>query len=528
MAGIAAAESLQSRGYRVIVLEARDRIGGRVWTDRSWPNVPVDLGASWVNGTARNPIARLARRYELRTCLTEYDSLPHIYAADGRELSEAECAALKRTTDRLLEEVGWMSEELDEDIGLGAAIDLVLDDQEASPAERQKCRHLVHTMIEQEYAADLDDLSVWYWDDVEEFYGAHVLFPEGYDRVVEKLAAKLDIRIQHEVRRINYRRKRKVRIETTRAAFEADRVVVTVPLGVLKSGSISFSPALPARKREAIVKLAMGVLDKLCLQFPHAFWPDDRDWFEHMGDPVGLWAEFFNLHRYTRQPVLVGFNAGSQALRLESLSDRQIVSDAMRALRTMFGDAIPDPVRWVATRWGADRFARGSYCHVPPGASGEDIDALAEPVSDRLLFAGEATHRGHYGTVHGAYLSGVRAAALIAEPARWRRGDRVRLTVREPKRKSDARATKPANYRPVDYVARVEQASFVGGNACLTVRWHAPLGAETSREGTVSTLVHIANGVWLEARRRPRNATVTLERISCEEYESLLKEAYNE
>jgi predicted NAD/FAD-dependent oxidoreductase len=397
--------------------------------------------------------------------------------------------------------------------------------QRLPPEERHKRKHFIHALIEQEYAADLADLSLWHWDEVEEFYGANVLFPGGYDQVAVRLAEGLDVRTGHAVRRIASRRKR-VRVRTSRGPFEADRIVVTLPLGVLQAGAVRFDPPLPRRKQEAIAHLRMGVLNKLCLRFGRPFWPPDHDWLEYMGGPGGAWAEFFNLHRYAGAPVLVAFNAGSQALRLEALPDADVVAEATAALRRMFGASAPDPDGWRLTRWASDPFARGSYCHIPPGASGEDIDALAEPVDERVFFAGEATHRAHYGTVQGAYLSGVRAADLIAEPARWRVGDRLRLTVREPESRWDARATLPASYRPSDFAGRVEGVSLAGANPRLEVRWHLPGGsAADTRKGVVSTLVHIANGVWLEARRRPRNVAVTLERISREEYEQLVRDA---
>jgi monoamine oxidase len=525
MAGLAAAQALQARGCRVTVLEARDRVGGRVWTDRSWDDVPLDLGASWVNGVSRNPVARLARRFELPTRLTEYNSLPLVYGPDGTPLPTAECAALKRAVDRLLDQVGCAREDLDSDAALGPALDRALAAQGLTPEERHKRKHFVRALIGQEYAADLDDLSLWHWDEVEEFYGAHVLFPGGYDQVALRLAEGLDVRTGQAVRRVQYNEKR-VRLRTAREAFAADRAVITLPLGVLQAGAVTFTPPLPRRKREAIARLRMGVLNKLALRFPRPFWPTDHDWLESMGGRDGAWAEFFNLHRYAAAPVLVAFNAGSQARRLERLADGAVVAEAMGVLRGMFGVSAPDPDDWRLTRWGSDSFARGSYCYIPPGASGEDMDALAEPVGERLLFAGEATHRAHYGTVQGAYLSGERAAGLIVEPGRWRVGDRLRLTVREPASRRDARANRPANYRPADFAGRVERVSLAGSNPCLAVRWHLPGGSAADvRRGVVSTLVHIANGVWLEARRRPRNVAVTLERISQEEYEQLIRDA---
>jgi monoamine oxidase len=509
----------------VTVLEARDRVGGRIWTDRSWDDVPLDLGASWVNGVSRNPVARLARRFELATRLTEYNSLPMVYGPDGTPLPTVECAVLKRAVDRLLDQVGRLREELESDAALGPTVDRALDEQNLTPEERHKRKHFVQALIGQEYAADLEDLSLWHWDEVEEFYGAHVLFPGGYDQIALRLAEGLTVRTGQVVRRVDYNKKM-VRLRTSEQTFEADRAVITLPLGVLQAGTVQFSPPLPRRKREAIARLRMGVLNKLALHFPHAFWPTDHDWLESMGGQDGAWAEFFNLHRYTAAPVLVAFNVGSQARRLESLPDEVVVAEAMGVVRGMFGKSVPEPDNWRLTRWGSDLFARGSYCYIPPGASGEDMDALDEPVGERLFFAGEAAHRSHYGTVHGAYLSGERAAWLILEPARWRVGDRLRLTVREPMSRRDARATQRSSYRPTDFAGRVELVSLVGSNPCLKVRWHLPGGsAADARRGVVSTLVHIANGVWLEARRRPRNVAVTLERISQEGYEHLIRDA---
>jgi monoamine oxidase len=95
------------------------------------------------------------------------------------------------------------------------------------------------------------------------------------------------------------------------------------------------------------------------------------------------------------------------------LADKEIVAEAMATLRRIYGEAIPDPAAWLITRWAADPFAGGSYSYTPVGADSEDYEQMAAPVGDRLFFAGEATHREHSATVHGAFLSGLREAQRI-------------------------------------------------------------------------------------------------------------------
>ncbi len=157
----------------------------------------------------------------------------------------------------------------------------------------------------------------------------------------------------------------------------------------------------------------MGAFNKLFLRFPKSFWPADRDWLEYMDEQSPHWAVWFNSFKYTNAPILVGFDIGAHGPSLEYLSDQEIAATAMNVLHRMFGSTIPAPTAWRTTRWASDPFSFGSYSHTPPGASSLDYDVLAQPIGGRLFFAGEATHRSHYGSVHGAFLSGERAARQI-------------------------------------------------------------------------------------------------------------------
>lgn len=412
-AGISAARVLQDDGYEVIVLEARSRIGGRVWTDRSWPGAALDMGASWIHGIKGNPLTELVKKFAIKTLPTDYDSLL-TYNPQGQPLTDAARNKLDARLEEVLAEAAAWGEELDRDVSLQAGIDHVLAEWDLSRQERLELDYAVNTTIEHEFAADAAEFSLWYGDEGEVFGGGDVIFPNGYDQIFRRLAQGLDIRLGQQVQKIEYGRAG-VKITTHNAVFEAERVVVTLPLGVLKTGTVSFAPALPGSKTAAIRGMGMGLLNKTYLRFPEAFWDDAHDLLGYIGERKGEWAEWLNIYKYTGQPILLGFNAGRYGRQLEKLSDGQIVGAAIKTLQTIYGDNIPNPTAWLITRWASDPLARGSYSYLPPGATEADRETLAEPVAERLFFAGEATSVDYPATVHGALMSGRRAAAEIGE-----------------------------------------------------------------------------------------------------------------
>ncbi len=202
-------------------------------------------------------------------------------------------------------------------------------------------------------------------------------------------------------------------MKTDSEHFLADAVVITLPLGVLKSAAVIFSPPLPKSKLTAINRLGMGVLNKVVLKFPQAFWSQDYDIIGYASEKDKDFSVFLNLNRYISVPVLVALTGGSFARSLEALSEVEIEKRVMKVLRRMYGDGIPAPEVVIATRWVSDSFACGSYSNMPVNAKASDRDTLAAPVENRLFFAGEATSQQYPSTVHGAYLSGLREAERI-------------------------------------------------------------------------------------------------------------------
>ncbi len=410
LSGLAAARNLHRRGATVTVLEARDRIGGRTWTSTAWPDLPLDMGASWIHGTKGNPLTTLAEANAVRLLPTSYER-SQAFTSQGNPVG----AATEQKLDRLrkaLEDQLELAAEAENDQSVREAVDELINKLDADADTIRLLEFVVNSSLEQEYAGSAESLSCFWLDDDDGFDGPDALLSTGFRAITGDLARDLNILTGQVVQSVDWQSSSVV-VTTADRTFSADRVVVTLPLGVLKSGRVRFDPPLPAQKIQAIKQLGMGVLNKLYLRFNEAFWPEDVDWLEYLGDQRGQWAEWVSLARVMGQPVLLGFNAATFGREIEAWSDQRIVASAMRTLRVMFGDKIPQPDAYQITRWASDPYAGGSYSYYAVGSSPVMRNHLAAPLADRVHFAGEATQREYFGTAHGAFLSGIRVAREI-------------------------------------------------------------------------------------------------------------------
>ncbi|MDJ0732719.1 MAG: FAD-dependent oxidoreductase [Nostocaceae cyanobacterium] len=407
VAGLAAARKLVQLGWKVTVLEGRDRIGGRVCT-QGYKGVAIDLGASWIHGIEGNPLTEISAQLGLKHQPTSLEG-SCFFDVNGKGLNAQASRSLIKRYQSLLSESSQTP--VDADQSVESAVPWLSVSQPICESEQ---RYL--TWIKAAFAsymgADVFHHSWAYLNDDKPFGGANHLLVDGYAPIVKFLAQGLNIQLGQVVKQVIYNREHVV-VKTETAQFVADRVIVTLPLGVLQSGQVSFEPPLPASKQQAVQRLGMGLLNKIILCFPRCFWQPEIDFIGYVSDNSGDSPLLLNLLPHVGNPVLVAFLGGETARKSEKLQDRQLVKQVMSSLQRMYGKEIPQPTTTIVTRWGSDRFACGSYSFIPVGASGEDYDILATPVEKRLFFAGEATNREHPGTVHGALLSGIRAACQL-------------------------------------------------------------------------------------------------------------------
>lgn len=411
LSGLAAARELRRKGYEVVVLDARERIGGRIWTSKQWPEMPLDLGATWIHGVRGNPITKLADEIHAARIVTSYEKSV-LYSTRGQVLSEGEEARMERLSKRafrLLRE----AQNAEEDRSVLQAVEPLLKECAASAQDTRFLQYILNSHIEQEYAGSLSRLSAHWYDSDEGFEGEDALFAKGFEVVTDFLAEGSQIELGQEVTEIHWRAP-EVRVVTRKGEFFADQVVVTLPLGVLQGGRVRFVPELPEEKRDAIGGIGMGVLNKCYLRFDEVFWPRAADWLGYVSARPGEWTEWVSFKRAANFPVLLGFNAASRGRKIEAFSDEKIVGGAMETLKVIYGPRIPAPTGFQITRWAADPFAAGSYSYNAVGATPDARVELAKSLNGKLFFAGEATQKEHFATAHGAYFSGVRAARNIA------------------------------------------------------------------------------------------------------------------
>lgn len=266
-------------------------------------------------------------------------------------------------------------------------------------------------------SARLSQVSLAHWNQDEAwggFGGPHCMVKGGYSGLMEPLAASLDIRQGVAISHIAYDKEVVKVTSSSGEEFEGAAVIVTVPLGCLKSGDITFTPALPSWKTEAIQKLGFGNLNKVVLEFSEVFWTPVYDYFGAAvdGGPElrGRCFMFWNGARFSGAPILTSIISGGAANTMEASSDEEVQEAAMQVLRNIYGSAAKEPIACAVSRWGGDPYSRGSYSFVGLHANSKTYDDLALPVQRRVLFAGEHTCKEHPDTVGGAMLTGVREA----------------------------------------------------------------------------------------------------------------------
>ena len=311
-AGLSAARALVDAGRDVVVVEGRDRTGGRAHT-AMLNGVPADLGPSWIHGVTDNPMVSLARDAGVALVPFDYDN------------QVGGSASAEKFLDGILEQA------LEADDAGGRALSELLP-----PELSIEQQWAIAVNISGEFAADPMNLAMAAPGEGGTLRGGDALLNPGYSGITEYLARGLDIRLNWSVATVTCDDNEVSVVSDDGREMRADHAIVTLPVGVLHSGDVRFSPPLPTEKLRALDALQSGLLDKLWLEFDEVFWDENADVINWI-DPVnpGHWAFWVNGYKMFGRPVLLGFSAGDVAREFAVKSDEELLESAMNAVRNM-------------------------------------------------------------------------------------------------------------------------------------------------------------------------------------------------
>ncbi|UGY06651.1 flavin monoamine oxidase family protein [Bradyrhizobium quebecense] len=391
-AGLGAAHALKGTGLSAIVLEARDRLGGRAHTIQAAPDVVFDVGCGWLHSADQNSFVGIAQQlgFELNK-----DLPPWRERAYGKAFPQTDRDAFMLALDQFYDRIEQAARG-----GKDASADRYLE-----PGNRWN--PMIDAISTYVNGCELDQLSILDFDAYEDS-NVNWRVKRGYGALVAAYGEPVSVARNCEVRLIDHSRKR-IRIETSRGVLEADKVIVTVPTNLIADEAIRFSPALPG-KLDAARGLPLGLADKvtLALAEPEALPKEGNLRGATMRTEMGTYHI-----RPFGQPCIEGFFGGRFARELEDAGDGAIAAHSIDEIVSFLGNDFRRKLRPLSeSRWAHDPFARGSYSHALPGHADKRA-VLAAPVDGRLFFAGEATSPHFFSTAHGARDSGERAAKEV-------------------------------------------------------------------------------------------------------------------
>jgi len=439
VAGLTAANRLREAGIEAVIIEGRSRLGGRIHTvdvdgtDTSW----VDMGAAWIDDHKTNKVYKLLEPAGIGV-EPIFPGLTNTRAYDERDARWMGRVRTVWTMARLAWRVHRLKSTASKFANLGDRIDQLLG---RSPKRADE--YLLKTTTEllnggpaaeahaNGFSAD--------WEFLRYKEKTSVMVTGGYRHLVDLLTAPLGgdaIFLNNEVARIRVNGRHDetpdVVVETADGTlFEGSHVIVTVPIGVLKAGSILFEPPLPAPKQDAIDRIGVGHVEKVALCFKHAFWrtkPDRSHHFVSIPDPIAPHSTFIDVSETAgagpgavASPCLVAICATDTA-RQTAEDPEAAVHTSLATLERLFPQSYEPPLATATSNWSASPFSRGVYSFQTTETRRGDYATLGQSThGGRLLFAGDACVDGTYlSSVEGALESGERAAAEITYSRRQR------------------------------------------------------------------------------------------------------------
>lgn len=391
-AGLSAARRLARAGVAVVVLEARDRIGGRAQTVKR-EDMPLDLGCGWLHSADRNVLCDIGR--EAGFTIDETPP-PWDQQAFNLGLTPAEQAEFGQAFDAFDARVAEAAKAGDD----RAASNLFI------PGDRWNARmDAISGALNGVRFAEVSTLDYDAYEDT----GVNHRVAEGYGSLITALGADAPVVLNCPVERIDRSGARLI-LETGRGTIEAKSVILTLPTSVLASEAVRFDPPLPDLI-EAAAGAPLGLASKLHMAV--AGWEEFPEDSQLWGRTDTAQTAGYHLRPFGR-PIIEGYFGGDLAWGLEAEGEAAFFDFACSELGDLLGSSFPRRLRVLSTSmWGAEPFSMGAYSHVLPGLGDRETGArarLARPIENRIFIAGEATSPNFYGTCHGAWEEGERAA----------------------------------------------------------------------------------------------------------------------
>jgi monoamine oxidase len=415
MAGLSAASELRALGLDVLVLEARNRVGGRVDTDYEFAPHPIERGAEFVHG--QNVVTwELIRKFGLQTLSALEDNDSFFIDAAGQFLPITQAAQLPggdslkfmgmRSGVYELAKAWVKSRKPDIDLtSMLQAYGVVLD---------PKFYPIVSHSFEGLNAAGLQQLGVYGLVETSYEGDGHADFriAEGYSSLSHHFARELQIRLAEPVDRVTWNASGARVTTTAGSTLETRKIVITVPLTQLQQSAIRFEPPLTPDKQNAINRLGAGHIVKIILQFDDPFWPASMECFATDKHTGFWWRPGWN--RPDEASALTAYAGAALADRLVRLGNEAAIQIALDDLTQLFGNPVKTKyIGGMVLNWQAESYIEMAYSFCPVGAAGLRR-VLSYPVEGVLFFAGEATSVERNATVHGAIESGRRAAKEVS------------------------------------------------------------------------------------------------------------------
>lgn len=407
-AGISCARNLLLNGKRVMILEARNRIGGRVYDIQTETMGELHTGASWLHHKGKKHILQglldtFKVKYFKEDSLESNETMV-IYTDEGK-LSED---ANKKFTKILME--------LPRNIRKYGIKYPSLTVTEVVHLIAKKYKYdigLINALITRAFEHCSMNADVMLAKEFDGWEPNGLFVKDGFGKLLHNMASGLDIKLNSVVKTIR-QKKTNVTVTTNRATYTSDFIVSTIPTGVLQSGYVKFIPGLPKEKLDALKRLDPGNHEKIFLKFPTVFWDKDVEVFQYAAkEHRGVCSQWYNILLKAENKKILYANISGPDIEYAKKSNYELKKISMNILRKIFGPDIPEPEDIYVSRWSLDKYTLGGpYAHPKDNGTMEDLSTIGKPFG-KIHFGGVDTSKDETETVEAAVLSGLRTSNEI-------------------------------------------------------------------------------------------------------------------